>query len=89
MLWDITDQATADALSNLISTYFDYELPIDPSVEDLLGMVGRDKKVAEGRIHFAVLIRPGEFVIEPRPIDDALAQQLAVVLNESRVFRRP
>ena len=89
VLWNITDRGTAEALSELISTYFDYELPIDPSVEDLLGMVGRDKKVAEGRIHFAVLIRPGEFVIEPRPIDDALAQQLAVVLNESRVFRRP
>ena len=89
VLWDITDEATAEALSNLISTYFDYELPIDPSVEDLLGMVSRDKKVAEGRIHFAVLIQPGEFVIEPRPIDDVLATQLTVALNESRVFRRP
>ena len=87
--WNITDPATADALSVLISTHFDYELPIDPSVEDLLGMVGRDKKVSEGRIHFAVLVRPGEFVIEPRLIDDALAEQLSEVLNESRVFRRP
>ena len=86
--WNITDHATAEALSELISIYFDYALPIDPSVEDLLGMVGRDKKVSEGRIHFAVLVRPGEFVIEPRPIDDALAEQLSEVLNESRVFRR-
>lgn len=89
VMWNITDANTAEELTTLISTHFDYRLPIDPGVEDLLDMVGRDKKVSEGRIHFAVLIRPGEFVIEPRPIDAVLAEQLARALNESRVFRRP
>ena len=89
VLWNITDPEVADALAELISMHFAYELPIDPSVEDLLAMVGRDKKVSEGRIHFALLVRPGEFVIEPRAIDQILAEQLSTVLNESRVFRRP
>ena len=86
MKWNITDHATAEALSELISIYFDYALPIDPSVEDLLGMVGRDKKVSEGRIHFAVLVRPGEFVIEPRMINDELAAEVSQILEDGTVF---
>ena len=88
VLWGITDAEVAGELAWLIETYFDYRLPIEPSVEDLLGMVGRDKKVSEGRIHFAVLARPGVFVIEPRDIDAVLAEQVGIVLEESRVFRR-
>ena len=88
VLWNLTDPRTAEDLAEVITANFDYELPISPSVEDLLGMVGRDKKVSEGRIHFAVLQQPGEFVIEPRVIDAELGEQVAVALNESRVFRR-
>jgi len=86
--WGLTDPQTTEDLAEMISANFDYELPISPSVEDLLGMVGRDKKVSEGRIHFAVLRQPGEFIIEPRAIDAELGEQVSIALNESRVFTR-
>ena len=88
MMWGLTDPRIAQDLTDMISANFEYELPTMPSVKELLEMVGRDKKVSEGRVHFAVLVEPGQFVIEPRAIDSTLAEQVSAVLSESRVFRR-
>ena len=62
--------------------------PITPTAEQLVDMIGRDKKVAHGMMHFAVLRDEGDLVIEPRALNAELVAQVREVLVEDRVFAR-
>jgi 3-dehydroquinate synthase len=85
--WGITDAAVANRLRNLTKMHFVRALPLTPSSDALLDMVRRDKKVANGLINFAVLVRPGHFVIEPRSIDSVLQAEVSEYLQSEYVFR--
>ena len=87
--WGVTDPAIAQRMSDLIRANFDYVLPVEPTADALVDMVARDKKVANGLMHFAVLVDEGEFVILPRPLDDDLRALVAEYLRTDYVFRRP
>ena len=87
--WGITPAALRDRLHDLIASHFDYSIPVSPSAEELIEVVSRDKKVAHGRMHFAVLRTEGNIVIEPRELNRDLSRQLAVVLDSDLVFARP
>lgn len=86
VMWGMTPVDLAQRMHALIAEHFDYTLPITPSAEDLVDMVRRDKKVAHGKMHFAVLRAEGDLVIEPRALDDELISQVqAVLAGESAV----
>jgi len=86
--WGMTPASLATRMHSLIKTHFDYTLPITPTAEQLVDMIGRDKKVAHGTMHFAVLRDEGDLVIEPRALDGELVAQVRDVLAEDRVFAR-
>jgi 3-dehydroquinate synthase len=86
--WGVTSPDIAARLSRVIRENFDYVLPLDPTADSLLDMVARDKKVANGRMHFAVLVEEGEFVILPRDLDQGLRDEVAEYLETDYVFRR-
>jgi len=88
VLWGITDPAVAARLDALIRKHFSYVLPIEPTAEQLIEMIRRDKKVSQGMMNFAVLVTEGEFVIDQRPIDDDLLAQVSEYLETDYVFRR-
>jgi len=89
--WGMTDPELAERMSVLIREQFqdalNYRLPIDPKAEDLVAMVARDKKVAHGRMHFAVLRTEGDLVIEPRVLDDQLRSDVAEYLRGDYPFK--
>jgi 3-dehydroquinate synthase len=84
--WGMTPPELAQRMHDLIARNFTYTLPISPSAEELIDMIGRDKKVAHGKMHFAVLRGEGDIVIEPRALDADLTTQVREVLSEDRVF---
>ena len=86
--WGMTPGDLAERMHGLIAKNFDYTLPITPTAEELVDMIGRDKKVAHGKMHFAVLRGEGDLVIEPRALDSELTAQVREVLAEDRVFTR-
>jgi 3-dehydroquinate synthase len=86
--WGLTPGDLTERMHRLIQENFDYTLPITPTAEELVDMIGRDKKVAHGRMHFAVLRGEGDLVIEPRALDVELTAQVREVLAEDRVFAR-
>lgn len=86
--WGMTPGDLAERMYRLIQENFNYTLPITPTAEELVDMIGRDKKVAHGRMHFAVLRGEGDLVIEPRALDSELTAQVREVLAEDRVFTR-
>jgi hypothetical protein len=51
-------------------------------------MVSRDKKVAHGMMHFAVLIDEGDLVMVPKAMDSELQLLLDEYLEHDYVFRR-
>lgn len=79
--WGITPADLAVRIHNLISDYFYYTLPLAPTAEELIDMVSRDKKVAQGLMHFAVLAEEGTLVIDARPLDETLTSQLREVIH--------
>ena len=86
VMWGMTPPDLAQRMHALIAEHFDYTLPIKPRGEELVDMVRRDKKVAHGKMHFAVLRAEGDLVIEPRALDDELVAQVqAVLAGESAV----
>lgn len=85
--WGITDAQTAERLDRLMRDHFAYVLPIEPSSEELLEMLARDKKVVHGMMNFAVLDQPGSFTLEARPIDEALLRSVSDFLSSEYVFR--
>jgi len=85
--WGLTDPDIAKKLERLIRRDFAYQLPIEPLAEHLLEMLARDKKVTHGIMNFASLHRPGKFVFESRPIDDALLADVTEYLQSDYVFR--
>lgn len=85
--WGITSPEVADRLASLIRENFDYTLPLTPTEDALVDMVSRDKKVAHGNMHFAVLVDEGEFVIDARPLDTVLREQVREYLATDYVFR--
>ena len=89
VLWGITPAPLRDRMHELIASYFDYSLPVNPSADELVDGVSRDKKVAHGRMHFAVLRDEGDLIIEPRALNSELSAQLADVLEGDLVFARP
>lgn len=80
VMWGMTPPELAQRMHALIAERFDYTLPITPSAEELVDMVRRDKKVAHGKMHFAVLRAEGDLAIEPRALDDELVSQVQAVL---------
>ena len=87
--WGGTPRHLRDRLHHLIATHFDYILPLTPTAEGLVDAVRRDKKVAHGRMHFAVLHEEGDLVIEPRELNADLVHQVQDVLEGDLVFSRP
>lgn len=87
--WGITPEPLRDRLHRLVASYFDFTLPVTPTAEELVETVSRDKKVAHGRMHFAVLRDEGDLTIEPRELDATLKHQVEGVLKEDLVFARP
>ena len=87
--WGITSAPLRDRLHDLIASHFDYSLAVNPSADALVEGVSRDKKVANGRMHFAVLRGEGDIIIEPRELNSDLSKQLADVLEGDLVFARP
>ena len=85
--WGVTSPGVAARLSTVIRENFDYSLPLLPTADALVDMVARDKKVAHGKMHFALLVDEGEFVIDPRPLDDELRSQVREYLETDFVFR--
>lgn len=79
--WGITPGDLAVRMHVLISEYFDYTLPLVPTAEELIEMASRDKKVAHGLMHFAVLAHEGTLVIDARPLDEKLTKQLHEVIH--------
>ena len=89
VMWGITPAPLRNRLHDLIATYFDYSLPVSPTADELVDGVSRDKKVAHGRMHFAVLRAEGDIIIEPRELNSDLSSQLTEVLEGDLVFTRP
>lgn len=87
--WGITDVAIAGRISALIRGNFDYQLTFKPNSEELLEMLKRDKKVADGRITFAVLRDCGHIELIPKEIDVDLNEMVTEYLESDYVFRRP
>jgi 3-dehydroquinate synthase len=86
--WGLTPAPLAHRIHRLIKTHFDYSLPLVPSADDLVSMLAKDKKNANGLMHFAVLLEEGKLIIEPRALDAHLTKQVEEVLREERVFSR-
>ena len=86
--WGITPAHLRERMHKLITDHFDYELPVTPSAGDLVDTVRRDKKVAHGRMHFAVLRSEGDLIIEPHSLDADLVSQVAEALEGDLVFAR-
>jgi 3-dehydroquinate synthase len=83
LLWGLTDQDLADrvvASADQLLTQCSANLSF--SVEKAIGMVQHDKKSAGGAATFIVLRKPGEHDFVKRQINDDLANDLRVVLNE-------
>ncbi|HEY3737965.1 MAG TPA: 3-dehydroquinate synthase family protein [Jatrophihabitans sp.] len=85
--WGITDPLAAARLDLLIRANFDYRLPIVPTADDLLTMLARDKKVRNGSMYFAVLVKEGELVIEPKAIDADLKALVEEYLATDYLFK--
>ena len=86
--WGVTSPQLAGRMSKFVRGYFDYKLPIAPSSEALMGMLSRDKKVANGMMHFAVLKDLGTMDIIPRHLDQSLLALIGEYLATDYVFRR-
>lgn len=86
--WGITSADDAATLAAIIREHFDYTLPVTPTADALIDMVARDKKVANGLMHLAVLVKPGELAIVPKPLDDELRTLVSEYLETDYVFRR-
>ena len=86
--WGVTSAQLAARLSTLIRGNFDYRLPVAPTAEALVDMLSRDKKVANGKMHFAVLIDEGSLVVLPRDLDQGLRNLVIEYLETDYVFRR-
>jgi 3-dehydroquinate synthase len=80
VMWGLTPPKLAQRIHTLIASHFSYELPASPTAEDLVEMMRRDKKVAYGKMHFAVLKAEGDLTVEPRALDDELTAQVRAVL---------
>lgn len=85
--WGVTSTQIASRLTQLIRGNFDYSLPLVPTADELVDMLARDKKVAHGKMHFALLVDEGEFVLDPRPLNSELRRQVAEYLETDFVFR--
>lgn len=81
VMWGVTPLALAQRMHELIEVHFSYELPLLPEARSLVDMLRRDKKVAQGKMHFAVLKSEGNLVILPRALDNALIAQVGTVLS--------
>jgi len=86
--WGITSPVIADRMRAMVRANFEYELPIVPTSRELIGMVSRDKKVAHGLMHFAVLVDEGDLVMVPKALDSELQLLLDEYLELDYVFRR-
>ncbi len=86
--WGLTDPQIASRISSLTRDHFEYVLPIKPTPEELLEQLARDKKVANGLMHFAILEKEGALTIYPRAIDVGLRADVAEYLETEYVFRR-
>lgn len=84
--WGMTPAPLARRLHCLIRDHFDYSLPLVPSASELVRLLAKDKKNANGLMHFAVLLEEGRLVIAPRPLDAQLILQVEEVLRDERVF---
>lgn len=89
--WGLTDPDLADRMRNIMRKHFEtalpYQLPVRPKADELIDMVSRDKKVAHGKMHFAVLRNEGDLVIEPRPLDAELRAQVGDYLEGDYPFK--
>ncbi len=85
--WGITQADIAVRMRTVIESAFPYVLPLRPSASALIEMLRRDKKVAHGSMNFAVLVEPGEFVIDQRPINESLLELVQEYLETNYVFR--
>lgn len=86
VIWGVTPEALARRIQVLISSNFDYVLTMRPQAEQLVDMLRRDKKFADGLMNFAVLRNVGDLRIEPRPLDQHLVDEVRNVLAQRRVF---
>ena len=86
--WGVTSRTVATRMSALTRSCFEYRLPVEPSAPALLDMLSRDKKVANGAMHFAILIEEGSLVMLPRLLDETLNILVSEYLETDYVFRR-
>ncbi len=86
--WGVTSPRLADRLSVLIRANFGYTLPVTPTADALIGMLSRDKKVANGKMHFAVLVDEGSFLMLAKELGDELRDLVTEFLGTDYVFRR-
>ena len=85
--WGLTDPEVANRMRKMTAAHFDFTLPFVPTSAELIEMVSRDKKMANGQMNFAVLLREGEFEIVPRPLNQDLRDDLNEYLGSNFVFR--
>lgn len=86
--WGITPPHLSLRVRTLIRENFDFRLFIEPTASELIEMVARDKKVSRGMMNFVVLRGVGDLIIEARPLDNVLKDELTEVLGEGLVFAR-
>jgi 3-dehydroquinate synthetase len=61
-------------------------LPLVPTASELVKLLAKDKKNANGMMHFAILLGEGNLIIEPRALDSRLIDHVEEVLRDERVF---
>jgi 3-dehydroquinate synthase len=73
----------------LVRQHFAAAFAATPGPEALLAAARRDKKVAAGVLHMALLERPGSVTMRPIPFDTSLEADVAAFLELDRTSGRP
>ena len=69
-----------------IKTHLNFHLDNFPNAVDLVDMIRRDKKMANGIINLAIPVIPGRIIIRGRELDESLVKLVDQYLRQHNVY---
>lgn len=85
--WKITDPSFYEEFSDLARKYFiNYTIPKSVTPELLVSTLRTDKKMSNGKMNFAVAIKPGEIVIYNCALDNQLVNLVRKYFSDKPIF---
>jgi len=85
--WKITDPNFSEEFSDLARKYFvNYIIPKSVTPELLVSTLRTDKKMSNGKMNFAVAVKPGDIIIYNCALDQQLVDLVSKYFDDKPIF---